>query len=394
MIRIIFVDDELNVLQAMRRSLHAMRSEWHMEFVPGGAEALTALKASPADVIVSDMRMPGMDGWQLLTEVRKLYPQTVRLILSGHAEATSIMRAVGMAHQYLAKPCESAAIKSAIVQTLKLRHLVSNDQLVALVGQVSTLPSTPKAFQEILTCLQDPSGSMSDVARIVGRDVAMTANVMKMVNSAFFGARQPIISTDRAVAYLGLDTLGALVLAHSVFKSGRPTTIAGFSLEQLWSHSLQTALAARTIALCEKLSSTEAERAFLAGVLHDVGKIVFATRTIPTTGAAMSSAEYGALMQAHHPEVGAYLLGLWGFPNPIVEAVAFHNIPSLAAAEGLGLAGLIHVANHLVHQRDGQTLGAVESVLEPGFLESRGLAERLPEWQAALENLELEEAVQ
>jgi YesN/AraC family two-component response regulator len=137
MIRIIFVDDELNVLQAMRRSLHAMRSEWNMDFVSGGAEALSALKASPADVIVSDMRMPGMDGWQLLTEVRKLYPQTVRLILSGHAEATSIMRAVGMAHQYLAKPCESAAIKSAIVQTLKLRNLVSNDQLVALVGQVS-----------------------------------------------------------------------------------------------------------------------------------------------------------------------------------------------------------------------------------------------------------------
>jgi putative nucleotidyltransferase with HDIG domain len=394
MIRIIFVDDELNVLQAMRRSLHAMRGEWNMEFLPGGAEALAALKASPADVIVSDMRMPGMDGWQLLTEVRKLYPQTVRLILSGHAEATSIMRAVGMAHQYLAKPCESSAIKNAIVQTLKLRNLVSNDQLVALVGQVSTLPSAPKAFQEILTCLQDPSASMADVARIIGRDVAMTANVMKMVNSAFFGARQPIITTDRAVAYLGLDTLGALVLAHSVFKSGRPTAIAGFSFEQLWSHSLQTALAARAIALCEKLSSAEAERAFLAGVLHDVGKIVFATRTMPAIGAAMSIADSGALMQAHHAEVGAYLLGLWGFPNPIVEAVAFHHIPSLAGTEGLGLAGLIHVANVLVHRRDGQALGAGESVLEPGFLESHGLLERLPDWQAALEKLDLEEAVQ
>jgi len=393
MIRIIFVDDELNVLQAMRRSLHPMRSEWNMEFVSGGPEALAALKASAADVIVSDMRMPGMDGWQLLTEVRKLHPQTVRLILSGHAEATSIMRAVGVAHQYLAKPCESTTIKSAIVQTLKLRHLISNDQLVALVGQVSTLPSAPKAFQEILTCLQEPSASITDVARIIGRDVAMTANVMKMVNSAFFGARQPILTTDRAVAYLGLDTLGALVLAHSVFKSGRPTAIAGFSLERLYSHSLQTAMAARAIALCEKFPPAQAEKAFLAGVLHDVGKIVFATRTIPTIGAAMGIAEYGALMQAHHAEVGAYLLGLWGFPNPIVDAVAFHHIPSCAAAEGLSLAGLIHVANYLVNRKD-QTSGVIETVLEPGFLESRGLLQRLPEWQAALENLDWAEAVQ
>jgi putative nucleotidyltransferase with HDIG domain len=391
MIRILFVDDESNIIDAMRRSLYAMRAEWHMEFVLGGVEALTALKTSPADVIVSDMRMPGMDGWRLLTEVKKLYPQTVRLILSGHAEATSIMRAVGIAHQYLAKPCESAAIKDAIIQTQKLRHLLSNDQLAALVGQVSTLPSAPKAFQEVLACLQDPAASMTDVARIIGRDVAMTANIMKMVNSAFFGVRQPITTTDRAVAYLGLDTLGALVLGHGVFKSGLPTGVAGFSLERLWAHSLHTAMAARAIALHEKSSSAEAERAFLAGVLHDVGKIVFATRTIQSPEIAASVGDDESLMQVHHAEVGAYLLGLWGFPNPIVEAVAYHHVPSLVANERLSLAGLVHIANYLVH-RGSRTPGAIEPTLEAGFLESRGLVERLAGWQSALDKLELESA--
>jgi putative nucleotidyltransferase with HDIG domain len=390
-IRILFVDDESNIIDAMRRSLYAMRAEWHMEFVLGGVEALTALKTSPADVIVSDMRMPGMDGWRLLTEVKKLYPQTVRLILSGHAEATSIMRAVGIAHQYLAKPCESAAIKDAIIQTQKLRHLLSNDQLAALVGQVSTLPSAPKAFQEVLACLQDPAASMTDVARIIGRDVAMTANIMKMVNSAFFGVRQPITTTDRAVAYLGLDTLGALVLGHGVFKSGLPTGVAGFSLERLWAHSLHTAMAARAIALHEKSSSAEAERAFLAGVLHDVGKIVFATRTIQSPEIAASVGDDESLMQVHHAEVGAYLLGLWGFPNPIVEAVAYHHVPSLVANERLSLAGLVHIANYLVH-RGSRTPGAIEPTLEAGFLESRGLVERLAGWQSALDKLELESA--
>jgi putative nucleotidyltransferase with HDIG domain len=386
--RIIFVDDELNVLQAMRRSLHSMRTEWEMEFVPGGTEALAALKAIPADVIVSDMRMPGMDGWQLLTEVKKLYPQTVRLILSGHADATSIMRAVGMAHQYLAKPCDSAAIKNAITQTQTLRQLVSTDRLAALVGQVATLPSAPKAFQEMLACLQQPTASLGDAARIIGRDVAMTANIMKMVNSAFFGARQPIMTIDRAVAYLGLDTLGALVLSHSVFTSGSPTGIAGFSLEQLRAHSLQTAMAARAIALHEKFSTAEAEKVFLAGVLHDVGKIVFATRTIAAAERTSSREDCVAQMEAHHAEVGAYLLGLWGFPNPIVEAVAFHHKPSLVPGERLGLAGILHVADCLVHQSDSQVEGAMERTLETGFLEDRGLAERLPEWQSVLGRLE------
>lgn len=388
MIRILFVDDESNIIDAMRRSLYAMRTEWHMEFVLGGAAALTALKTSPADVIVSDMRMPGMDGWQLLTEVKKLYPQTVRLILSGHAEATSIMRAVGIAHQYLAKPCESAAIKDAIIQTQKMRHLLSNDQLAALVGQVSTLPSAPKAFQEVLACLQDPAASMSDVARIIGRDVAMTANIMKMVNSAFFGVRQPITTTDRAVAYLGLDTLGALVLGHGVFKSGLPTGVAGFSLERLWAHSLQTAMAARTIALHEKFSSADAEKAFLAGVLHDVGKVVFATRAVQASDIA-GVGQDASLMQVHHAVVGAYLLGLWGFPNSIVEAVAYHHVPSLVADERLSLAGLVHIANYLVH-RGSRTPGAIEPALEAGFLESRGLAEHLAAWQGALDKLELD----
>jgi len=380
MIRVLFVDDEPNVLHAMRRSLHSMRHEWGMDFVLGGEEALQALEAAPADVIVSDMRMPGMDGWQLLTEVKKRHPQTVRLILSGHAEATSIMRAVGIAHQYLAKPCEGAAVKLAIAQTQSLRHLVQSDHLAALVGRVGVLPSEPRAFQELVQCLQEPSASLGDAARIIGRDVAMTANIMKIVNSAFFGARQPIVSTSRAVAYLGLDTLGALVLGHGVYKADGKSAQARFTSERLWTHSLQTAMAARVIAQCEAFSAAEVERVFLAGFLHDVGKIVLAPDA--------------AEMREHHAAVGAYLLALWGFPNPIVEAVAYHHVPSQASGGTLGLAGVVHVADFLVHEREAPTIGTMEAVLEDGFVESRGLAARLEKWRSALNATTREQAAQ
>jgi putative nucleotidyltransferase with HDIG domain len=388
-IRILFVDDEQNILQAMQRSLHGMRNEWSMQFAPGGAEALAMLAVAPVDVIVSDMRMPGMDGWQLLTEVKRLYPHTVRLILSGHAEATSIMRAVGVAHQYIAKPCDGGVVKQAIARTQQLRSIVSSDELASLVGRVGMLPSAPQAFQDVLQCLQKPSATVSEIARIIARDVAMTANIMKMVNSAFFGARQPIISTDRAVAYLGLDTLGALVLGHSVFRRGQHTGIAGFTLQSLWAHSLQTGMAARAIAVCEKLPTAEAEKAFLAGVLHDVGKVVFATSRASAADATKTDTEKLTYMQLHHAEVGAYLLGLWGFPNPIVEAVAFHHAPSKVSTEALSLADLVHAADQLIHQRQPDP-SMQEHGFEAEFAQRYDLSNRLPKWNVALDAMSAE----
>jgi putative nucleotidyltransferase with HDIG domain len=355
MIRILFVDDEVQVLQAMRRALHHMRSEWNMSFAESGEAALQALVEAPTDVLVTDMRMPGMDGWQLLAEVKRRYPQTVRFVLSGHADAHSIMRTVGTAHQYLAKPCESATLKAVISQTYRLRQLLSNDRLAELVGRVGMLPSAPSAFQEMLVCLQSPTASISEASKIVARDVAMTANAIKLVNSAFFGSRQTVTTVERAVAYLGLDTLGALVLGRGTFQSGLVSVIPGFSLENLWRHSLEVATAARAIALYERQPTAKADEAFLAGMLHDVGKVVFATRVVPMPDGIPASVEQAlAQMDVHHAEVGAYLLGLWGFPHPIVEAVAFHHAPLQTADEGLCLPRLIHTADRLVHQRRTQ----------------------------------------
>lgn len=385
MIRVLFVDDEPSVLSAMRRTLHHMRNEWHIEFADGGEAALNDLAKQPADVLITDMRMPGMDGWQLLHQVKQRFPQTVRLILSGHSDARSIMRTVGTAHQYLAKPCDSAALKAAISNAYLLRQVLGSDRLAHLVGRVGMLPSAPKAFQDILLCLQNPAASIADASRIIGRDVSMTANVLKLVNSAFFGARQAVTTVERAVAYVGLDTLGAVVLAHSTFKGSLLSVIAGFSLEALWQHSLEVATAARALALYEKLSQSKADEAFLAGMLHDVGKVVFATRTVPMPDGSCASDEQAlAQMDAHHAEVGAYLLGLWGFPNPIIEAVAFHHAPSETGGEGLCLPKLIHIADRLVHQRRAQASPPPENGLEPKLLEKLNMETRWADWSAQL----------
>jgi putative nucleotidyltransferase with HDIG domain len=320
------------------------------------------------------MRMPGMDGWQLLAEVKRRHPEVIRLILSGYADPTSTMRSIGTAHQYVAKPCDSDTLKLAIKKALSLRELLSSADLARVVGNVELLPSTPQVFQELLTCLQQPNVVVADAARVMSRDVAMTANILKLVNSAFFGVRQSITRVDRAIAYLGLDTVGALVLAHSIFMQHEVSRAAGAHIAGLWTHSLQTATAASRIALCEQLSTSVAEEAFLAGLLHDVGKLILALQSNNPLGEPDGTDAEDA-RTALHAEVGAYLLGLWGFPNSIVEGVALHHRPSRSADPGLGLAGLVNVADSLAH--------ADESKIELRYLEDRGLLHKLPAWHMA-----------
>ena len=379
--RVLFVDDDSNVLHALRRALHSMKSEWHMEFVESGNKAMESLAVTPADVIVSDLRMPGMDGCELLAEVKRLYPETVRLVLSGFAELGSVMRLIGIAHQYIAKPGESGLIKAAIAQTLLMKELLANKELALLAGSVGTLPSFPKTFQEISSCLKQPNSTVADAARIISRDVAMTANIMKMVNSAFFGARRPVSTVDRAVALLGLDTLTTLVLGYGLFQSADSDPI-----ESLWPHSFKTAVIARTIALTEHLPAARVEEAFLTGMLHDVGRVVLATRAAKTGKSIQDEDD-------DHAKVGGYLLGLWGFPSQIVAAVALHHAPSQRPdiSVGLDLTVTIHVAN-VVAQWGASVPGQPEDLgIESGLLEKRGLSSHLPQWLAAITALELDQ---
>ena len=203
----------------------------------------------------------------------------------------------------------------------------------------------------------------------------MTANVIRVANSTFSTSRQPVNTINRAVACLGLDTIGALVLGHSLFKRGAKHDILSFPSGRLWQHSLDTAVAAQTVALCEGLSPAKAEEAFLAGMLHDVGKVVF-------------DAHHAPQMAEHHAGVGAYLLALWGFPSSIVEAVASHHGPNETETGGLSLPRLIHIADRLVHQRHAEYSGPFERGLEAGLLENLGLEPRWPKWLAALDSLD------
>lgn len=377
---VLFVDDEARILDGMRRMLRGVRDEWDMEFANGGQAALHQMKARRFDVVVSDMRMPGMDGAELLTHVKGSYPDVVRLILSGHADTQSVMRAVGAAHQYLSKPCDAGILKTTVARALALKSLLSDERLTRFVGQVDTLPSMPSSYRDLLACLQSPNASLVDAARIVARDPAMTVKVLQLVNSAYFGLARQVNSVDRAVNYLGLDTLKSLVLVHGIFSECKLSAVPGVSLERLWSRGLNVAAAARLLAKHAGLDARAQDDAFLAGILQDIGTLLLVgempgqygeTLVHFHQGGVTRAAAETAVFGASHAEIGAYLIGLWGLPDQIVEAVAFHELPSAGPSPGLSLAGIVHVAERLI-DNPGDSTATPPPDIDSAWLASLG----------------------
>ena len=367
--QVLFVEDDDMVLQGMQRCMRMMRDEWDMTFVDSGAKALAFLTDHPVDVIVSDMRMPGMNGAQLFNEVAKRFPKSVRIILSGHADQDLILDCVGSAHQFLSKPCDPEALRATIRRALELEGSVKNDRLQQLVARMAHLPSIPSLYSEIVEKMNDPEAALEDVGVIIAKDPGMTAKILKLVNSAFFGLRREVSNPTDATAFLGLDTIKSLVLSLNAFAQYESVKTEGFSLPALWNHSLATAAAAKRIAQLEKADLKTVDQAFVSGLLHDSGKTVLAFNFPDQYGKTILAAkEQGAdplvaeqdAFGANHADVGGYLLGLWGLPVQVVDAIALHHQPKQSADAAFTPLTAVHAANALV-KAGGGTLPAWDS---------------------------------
>src|SRR5688572_29839281 len=265
--RVLFVDDEPLVLSGLRRMLRPLSHEWEMTFVEGGNQALQEMARNPYCVVVSDMRMPGMNGAQLFELVAKNYPQTVRIILSGHADKNLIIQCVSTAHQFLAKPCEPEALKAAIARARSFENSIKSSVLKELIAKMQTLPSVPSLFHEITQKVRDETCSLEDIGEIIAKDVGMAAKLLKLVDSAFFGLRREISSPVEAVTFLGVETINALVLAANAFGCYEEQKNSAMNVETIWGHSLQVGNWSRNIARNENCSQTEVDECFIAGLL-------------------------------------------------------------------------------------------------------------------------------
>lgn len=387
---LLFVDDEPKVLQGLQRQLRPMRNEWEMNFVEGGAKALEFMAAKPVDIVVSDMMMPTMDGSQLLTEVLKRHPQTVRIILSGHAEREAVLRLVGPAHQYLSKPCDADELRQAITRSFALRDLLGNQRLKQLTTRIKNLPTLPALQNQLTEELRKDSPCVERVGEIISRDIGMTAKMLHLVNSAFFGLAQPINSPVEAVIYLGLNTVRSLVLSVQIFSQYDQKVCSSFSLDTLAQHSWMTGVMARSVAQQERHERKVLEQCFLAGLLHDVGQLILAFGLHEEYADVIAQAKQQNLQVwqveqevfgATHADVGAYLLALWGLPNPIIEAIAMHHQPAHCAVAKFSPTVAVHAADVFVHELSSANTEVPHPQLDIPYLTSLGLAERIEAWR-------------
>jgi len=388
--RILFVDDELLVLEGLARMLRPKRNDWEMVFVDNGARALQLMAEAPFDVVISDMRMPGMNGAELLAQVLKRWPQTIRLVLSGHADQDLVLKCVGSTHQFLSKPCKPEELKAAIVRASELERSLHDRTLRELVSKMDRLPSMPALYVELIEMLRNPQIGLDEVGAVVAKDMAMTAKILKLVNSAYFGLGRQISSAVEAVSYLGLETIKSLVLCVHAF-SQFSTAPAGTSfMDELWAHSQTTAGLAKEIARRENTGAKIEEEAFVAGLLHDTGKLVLASnfpagyKQVLSAGGMGSPAVLSAeedTFGANHAEVGAYLFGLWGLPTPVIEAVALHHHPRKSTHLAFSPLTAVHSANALANARSNAETDDAE-FWDLEYLRELGLHERLGGWRA------------
>lgn len=342
--KLLFVDDDPQVLSGLENLLFDYDTEWDMAFVTDPQEAIEQLRTNKIDVLISDMRMPVIDGHELMRQAQAVAPASYRIMLSGTTEWELAEETLTVAHDFLSKPCSEEMLVDVLGRGVKLASAGMNDMRQRL-GSIATLPPRPKLYGE-LSVLIAKDAPLKQITELLERDVGLSAKLLHLANTAFFSGGRRIETVGGAIQRLGLACVRGLVLSAEAFRERSPQVRR--EVEDLNAHCADVAMRAAKIAP-PKLRAA----ALVAGLMHDIGTLVLVCdfndefhRTRAPAGSSFRDqleAEE-AVFGWNHADIGAHLLRLWNVDAGTCLAVGYHHDPGVAPKTYEELAWTVHLA--------------------------------------------------
>jgi len=387
--RVLIVSGDAEWFARTEEAWKSLQPGWNCQHAGDPRQALKALSVYTFQAVVLDSKMP--ETVQLLDWIDQLLEDTVRVVRCEAQERSVFLEWQKGGVTAVADNIDAETLAASLKRTARLRVWLADPAMKALVPLLRKLPVVPKLHTQIAKELQSPTASIDAVAELIAQEPVMAAKMLQLVNSAFFGLGHEISQPAEAVMYLGAERVRALVLLASAFTQFGEVHCAGFSPDSVWQHSLQTSALARRIALAEAADVKAAESAFTAGLLHDLGHLMLAGNLASRYANArrVAAPDETAQLEAElkefgttHAELGAYLLGTWGLPLPMLEAVAWHHWPDRSEDTGFTALTAVHAAN--VFARELETGGQPNKAackLNSVYLERIGLLSRVDAWR-------------
>lgn len=398
MIRVLFVVDDPAELLSLRHSMTKLAQEWDLKFFGTVEEALASMSERPFDVVVADMSGRSLSGSELLALVQYQHPRVVRVLLAGDGEDAAVSRSAGVANRILRKPIEASGLRISIERVFDLEQRLNDPDLQAMIGEVGDLPRPSAAVTKLNDMLASDDASIDSIASVISDDINITTKLLQIVNSAYYGLRHHIADPREAVSYLGLNAVRDVVVANEMLRAFETVSPPVQALvDELHEHAIAVAHLARELTS----SKAQASEAYVAGLLHDIGLLLIASRApdkflelhVQTMRSSLSLREVEMeVIGAHHCDLGALLLDMWGLPSEIVEAVACHYEADTMPSTGIDATHAVHIADVVVSSRaEGDSLRwKCEGELAEDYLREMGVADRIePITQAEIETADV-----
>lgn len=350
--KILIVDDDINIRSSLSDAF--LDTDYEIITRENGLAALEFLKSATVDLVISDMRMPEIDGYELLSKIKEKYPKVIRIIMVDSAEEASVFKVIlqNTAKFCILKPWNNEKVLEYIGQIFETEEILNSNDLLHLINNIEKLPTIDSSYQKILHMIERDADTGAISAEIE-KDFAISTKLLQLANSAYYGLRTG--SVKHATVYLGLQNLKSLIYSTSILNTFNSASAQDQQkVNDLWSHAILTSKLLHYIYevfMIKKLP----EAAYSAGLLHNIGTLILINNRIEDYTTVINKARIKSLdlldvereaFHVTHQEAGGYLASWWKLPFPIVEAALYHHRPLDAGVLNKEVIAAVHLAQH------------------------------------------------